>query len=267
MKKLIVIENVGHLDPQIQHMMRTHLSNYEREIITNFELVPQKELFEKIKVSDAIAFQSTFDDRPQMKHFLRAFDKLLDVKKFDIYIVYTYESLLGFVNLDIDKEDLEILKSIVSKTNVYDVVHDTKTSYKTEQEKSKDGLFRKKPSFEAYQFMTDPVKLFWNEEYNVIWHRRRPVLKWQGDDMYADEKPVATFKFEKPKNPLIVQAVLDMTKDELKVFKNLLLEAQATHEYNKESLEHGIGFRFEEEEKAKLIAEKDEWLNLLNKML
>lgn len=236
--KVLVLENVSGLDLEINRYLHHEHSNDEVDIIYRLQKVDKAVLHEKLLWADCICTQTTFYDRDQLKAFVKMLASYKNIKEFRIIFSYTSSekpnALLQLLNFE-TKEYYNEIKQLIETRKVSEIVCRTVILKESEFFNKQDVQYYIVPLYVNYDKFPS---------LGMIWHKRQPCPDKQAAQLY--KKP----------SGLTIQ----IEQKDVPAFREMINELKATIEYQKESCElQDFG------DSKKLIAEKNVWLDLINK--
>lgn len=259
--KILVLENVRSLDQEIRGYLDKRHKSDDVKIIYNLldkSTEKQAELLPLLAWCNMIVLQTTFFDRTQLKTFIELLPTFKNIK--DIKIIFSYNNpadnnqFLRFLNFEIPKPLMAGVVKLMETIKVSEIL-------------CKVVNIAKQEYFNKQEVLFDVVPLYYKKSIDLIWHEFQPVIDRNGERHYKTIKLVGTKTVKitedkniKHKDIKIDGLIINIDKNDIPTLKELMGEVRAVFEYQKESCEsQDFG------DSKKLIAEKKQWLKILDK--
>lgn len=250
--KILVLERIGQMERVLAEYISQRFPDADVNFVPNFESVPVEQIITHVKECDIICVQSIFDDTTGFEKMVQLFWSDEKLRK-PTYIIHSTQRLLEALNTRITKSSCAsislMLKYGMEVYNIY---------YKEYGNPADDNqIFRYFTSPNIVYF--DTVKLWWDEANHMIWDER-PYYVASSTHTYFKPATAPKAKAEK-------KTIVDvLTPKEIRILQALLLEMHSFTTQNKEDLEEGRTHGMEADEIKTLLAEKKEWLRVIEKM-
>lgn len=246
--KILVLERIGQMERVLAEYISQNFPDADVNFVPNFESVPGEQIIQHVKDCDIICVQSIFDDTTGFEKMVQLFWSDKTLRK-PTYIIHSTQRLLEALNTRITKAACASVSLMLKYgMDVYNVYY---KEYANPDDNDKIFRYFTKPNIVYF----DTVKLWWDEPNHMIWDERPYYV------------PFSTHTYFKPVTKTEKKTIVDgLTPKEIKVLKTLLQEMHSFTSQNKEDLEEGRTHGMEDSEIKTLLAEKKEWLRVIEKM-
>lgn len=251
--KVLVFEHVNHMEPVLADYIHQQFPTGEVIFLGNMDSLDTKTIIENVMQCDVICVQSIFDDTTSFEKMIALFYAKQELIK-PTYLLHSTGKLLEALNTGIDIPAYIQLTDLLDKgLKLFDIYYKEYDHPDNSKELFGDRFFRKV----LRMFDTVPV---WHDPINKIIWDERPYYVPQSTKLYF--KPVPAVK-AKPEKKTMIDC---LTPKEVKVLVNLLQEMYSFTTERTEDLENDRTPYFEKDEVKTLLAEKKEWLRVMEKI-
>lgn len=242
---ILILENVSELEYEMSRYLNLEHSKDKKDIVFNLSQIKQPELHKKLLWADCICVQSLFNNRVQLQQFVLMLKSYPNITSIRIIHGYTNgdnpNRLLQLLNEGVDDFREEVV-NLINTRNVSEIV------CRVVEIPNKEKVIK---YFKQRELQYDIVPLYVNYDIykltGLIWHERQPC---------PDKQSLKFYKTIKKFSGLTIQ----IEQKDIPTFCEMMHELEAAIEYQKESCElQDFG------NSKKLIAEKEAWLDLINK--
>lgn len=252
--KISVLENVSDLDAPFAAYLNK-LKNVDVTVVYSIQSKEKQiEVHQALSSCEVLCVCSTFANQDQLAQFVKLIPNYPNIK--EVRILYLYSkpspgdnrSFLFKLNLDIEKEVYKGVVGLLSKLKIVEVFH--------------TGLVTQKQAyFDKVEYYFDEVELYYIPKKDLIWHVRPPYIVLDGEENYLDQVPTKVVTItQHTETDLTTLPGVYIKPIDLPILKPAMEEFRAMVDTQIESCkQHDFG------DSKKLIAEKEEWLNLLDK--
>jgi len=254
--KITVLENVSDLDAPLTAYLRK-LQNVNVTVVYSIQSKSQEkqiEIHQALSNCEMLCVCSTFANQDQLAQFVKLIPFYPNIK--EVRIMYLYSkpnagdnrSFLFKLNLDIEKEVYKGILELLEKIKIVEVFQ--------------IGLITQKQEyFDKIEYYFDEVELYYIPKKDLIWHVRPPYIVLDGEENYLQQVPTKVVTVTKhTETDLTTLPGLYIKPIDLPILKPAMEEFRAMVDNQIESCkQQNFG------DSESLIAEKEEWLNLLDK--
>lgn len=239
---LLVLENVNHLDSDLNSYLTTYHKDNNVNIVYNVLNLNKDDIINHLKSCDCICLSSSFYDIDQFNDIVKLINIFINIKRIEILYLFTNSDykFVQFLNINMSDELVNIIKT-------RDVIEIQSTKYINNSDKF----------FSKESFTFDCIDIYYNSDKNMIWLERQPVVNFIKDYCKYDirveylKQILSNLNKRLPKS----EYTFTISENNISDFNNLKSEIIST-----------INYRQEVEKDIELIEENKKWLEILNKM-
>lgn len=271
MKNVLVLENVSHLEPEMQNYLVEYHKDDKLNLVFSLSSstdpdTKQLELVQGLKIADELVVSSSFYNTEQFETILKMIINFKNIKTVRIHYLYTKNGdsrFMSFLN-DLDQDLKPLVVKLSEQCKIYEICSAT---YELADSKNE--------YFSRFKYTYDVVEVYYNTEYSCFWHVRQPLVPSLNTFLYKEQIVTTDVKKTLSNNTKLIKeaqealkevtsqlngkAVYVIDKKYASAFTELLLETNAFVENQIESCkQNDFG------DSKELIKEKKVWLKILN---